>query len=320
MDISVDAVRDDGIGAPELRVGARLKQQRLERRLELADVARETRVPMRHLAAIEADEHESLPALPYTIGFVKSYARCVGLSPDEIGAQFRAETPKAHYVPMAAPLEPLDEKRVPPRGVVAACAAAIVLLIGGVAAFSTGVFGDDEGPAVAAAPTQPSEPLVVHQAAARPAPTPNGFDVPPGSAAQQVTEPATAGGDPAVQLASATPAPAEGAAATDSNDQAQSADAQQVAMAGGPVVITASEDAWLKVYDKSTKTSVKMGILKAGERYEVPRDQPDLMLWTGRAGALQISVGGKTLPPLGGQAETVRDVSLTPAALLARAG
>lgn len=317
MDISVDAVRDDGIGAPELRVGARLKQQRLERRLELADVARETRVPIRHLAAIEADEHENLPALPYAIGFVKSYARCVGLSPDEIGAQFRAETPKAHYVPPAAPLEPLDEKRVPPRGIVAACAVAIVLVIGGVAAFSTGVFGDDEEPAVAAATTQPSEPLVVQQTATRSTPAADGFDVLPGSASEQVAGEAPAGDDPTAQLASAMPAPAESAAPAD--EQAPADGVQQVAMAGGPVVITASEDAWLKVYDKDTKTSVKMGILKAGERYEVPSDRPDLMLWTGRAGALQISVGGKMLPPLGGQAETVRDVSLAPASLLARA-
>src|SRR3546814_8677773 len=40
---------------------------------------------------------------------------------------------------------------------------------------------------------------------------------------------------------------------------------------GAPVVLTASEDAWLKVYDTRGQT-VRMGILNGGESYAVPGD------------------------------------------------
>ena len=45
---------------------------------------------------------------------------------------------------------------------------------------------------------------------------------------------------------------------------------------------------------------------------------PGLLLWTGKAGVLKVIVGGRAIPPLGKPVETVRDVSLAPADLLAR--
>jgi hypothetical protein len=91
------------------------------------------------------------------------------------------------------------------------------------------------------------------------------------------------------------------------------------AIAAGPVVLTATEDVWIKIYDRATRTSAKIGILKAGETFAVPNDPPGLLLWTGKAGALAVTVNGKPIPPLGGPVETVRDVSLAAADLLARA-
>src|SRR3546814_9446456 len=86
---------------------------------------------------------------------------------------------------------------------------------------------------------------------------------------------------------------------------------------GAPVVRTASEDAWIKVYDTSGQT-VRMGILKGGESYAVPGDPEQLLLWTGKAGAIRITVGGKPVAPLGQPVQTVRDISLAPGSLLAR--
>ncbi|MFZ4688544.1 MAG: DUF4115 domain-containing protein [Polymorphobacter sp.] len=88
--------------------------------------------------------------------------------------------------------------------------------------------------------------------------------------------------------------------------------------AGGAVVLTAREDVWVKIYDGTTKVNAKIGILKTGEQYQVPSDPPGLLLWTGKAGALDITVGGTAIKPLGGPVETVRDVSLAAADLVAR--
>ena len=265
-----------------LRTGAALSAAREAAGIDLVDLARESRVPLRHLRAIEADSHDGLPAMPYTIGFVKSFARAVGLDPEVMAAQFRSETTKVAHVPTAPSLEPLDERRVPGRGLVIASVIVIVLIIAALSAWGAGSF--DPAP-VAVAPA-------AHEVVAEVVP-----NVVHGAQAGDVGIPAAA--DAAVGVV----APADPAASAD----------------GAPVVLTAKEDVWVKIYDRSTRTSAKIGILKRGESFAVPLDQPGLLLWTGKAGALTVSVGGKTLPPLGGPVETIRDISLSANDLLARA-
>lgn len=139
-----------------LTVGALLSEARAATGRELADVARETRVPLRHLMAIEADDHEALPALPYALGFVKTFARTVGLNPESVGAQFRAETRLTPHVPTPPSLEPMDEARLPSRGMALAGVAVLVLVIGGLGLYGTGVF--DAAPAAAPATMAAGEP------------------------------------------------------------------------------------------------------------------------------------------------------------------
>lgn len=265
------------------RTGALLAAAREAAGIDLVDLARESRVPLRHLKAIEADSHASLPALPYTIGFVKTFARAVGLDPEAMALQFRSETTKVAHVPTVPSLEPLDERRVPARSLVIASVAVIALIIAGLSAWGAGAF--DPKPSTA--------PEVVVAVTETPAEAPAGdVGIAPAVA---VAVP----GAPLAAVAPGVPAPITGAA--------------------GPVVLTATEDVWVKIYDKATRTSAKIGILKTGESFAVPADPPGLQLWTGKAGALKVTVGGKLLPPLGGPVETVRDVSLAGADLLARA-
>ncbi len=279
------------VGSP--RVGERLRRARVDKGLELTDIARETRVPLRHLAAIENDAHDSLPALTYSIGFVKTFARFVGLSPEEMAAQFKAETSKVAHVPQTMPLEPLDEARVPPRGVVVAALIAALVVIAGIWAFGNGMFEREPmppAPADVAAPPEPS---------------------PEDDFGTTAESGVPAGGDIGVPPA---------AGAVDAAGVAQPLDPSAAQVAGsGPVVLTATTEVWIKVYDDAQQT-VKMGILQPGESYAVPSDRGALKLWTGRAGALQVTVNGQAIAPLGAALETVQDVSLAPADLLARGG
>ncbi len=262
------------------RTGQALATARTAAGLDLVDIARETRVPLRHLKAIEADAHDALPALPYAIGFVKSFARAVGLDPEATAAQFRAETTKTPHVPSVAAIEPLDERRMPSRGLVLVSVAAVVLIIGGLSAWGSGVF-DAPVPPVPAAVAPAAQPAA-------------------GTAAAEGTMAAEG-----VPAAAANIAPSEPVAS------------RVAPVAGGPVVLTAKEDVWVKIYDPATKISAKTGVLKTGETFAVPAG-PALALWTGKVGMIEVSVGGRTLPPLGGPVETVRALSLAPADLLAR--
>lgn len=248
------------------KIGARLAAARVAAGLELVDIARETRIPVRHLRAIEADDHHELPALPYAAGFVKSLARVVGMDPEEAAQRFRAETTIVPQTPMAASIEPLDERRLPPGKIVAASVAGLVLVLGGLTAYGAGWF------------------------------------------------------DPAVPATTEVAAPVETATAP---VPVAAAPVAEMPVAGGPgVAIVAAEDAWIRVTRADPETGkpvvVKTGLLARGQRYDVPPDQTGLKLWTGRAGALRLSVDGRAVPPLGGPVETVRNVSLDAAELRAR--
>ncbi len=81
-----------------------------------------------------------------------------------------------------------------------------------------------------------------------------------------------------------------------------------------PVAITAVGDTWVQIKDGATL--LKEGVMKGGERFEVPPTATAPTLTTGKAEALTISVGTATAPQVGPAATRVRGVSLLPADLL----
>src|SRR3954451_13485365 len=102
--------QDQNLGAP---IGERLRIAREAKGLSLDDVARQTRIPIRHLQHIEQEEWDALPAITYTIGFVRSYANAVGLDGPAIGAELRETLGgTARGGPAAAYYEPADPARV----------------------------------------------------------------------------------------------------------------------------------------------------------------------------------------------------------------
>ncbi|MCM2263678.1 MAG: helix-turn-helix domain-containing protein [Desulfuromonadales bacterium] len=63
----------------QLRFGAALRQRREELKLSLDDVAASTRIRKTYLHALEEENLGALPGLAYTIGFLRIYARQLGL-------------------------------------------------------------------------------------------------------------------------------------------------------------------------------------------------------------------------------------------------
>jgi cytoskeleton protein RodZ len=115
-------------------IGEQLAAEREKQGLSLTDVATRTRVPMRHLEAIEKSEFSSLPGTTYTLGFARSYARCLGMDAAKIGAELRAELSAAGHESYQAPsqnYEPADPSRVPPKALAWTAAALAILLLAG---------------------------------------------------------------------------------------------------------------------------------------------------------------------------------------------
>ncbi len=242
-------------------VGSRLAAEREAQGRSLEDVAAVTRIPLRHLQAIDAGDYASLPSPTYAMGFVRAYGRTLGLDEVALAAQVREDMdlpPRPSLTPAkgAARIVPPEPDRIPPRGFAwTAAALAVLMLVGYVVWRSSG-------------------PSAVDQFAAN---------------AER-------------SVAAETPAPSVPPVATPP--------------ATGPVVLTATQDVWVRVRDGSG-ASLFARTLKPGERFDVPATAADAHVNVARPEALTVTVGGREVGPLGPAGRPVANVSLDPAALLA---
>ena len=164
-----DAPGQPPYAAPE-RVGDQLRAGRERAGLTLAEVAARTRVPLRHLEAIENSNFTDLPSITYASGFAKAYARAVDLDEAAIGRRLRGDlagAPKRQ--PEYRPVEVSDPARVPSRGLtIVTLGAAIAILILAALYFGSTLFRGDGTPPVTA---DAGTPAAVAPVAPTPTPT-----------------------------------------------------------------------------------------------------------------------------------------------------
>lgn len=80
--------RTSQVADPRTSLAMWLRAGRAQRQLTLDDVARVTKIQTRILEKIEAGQLEGLPAEVFVRGFVKSFARCVGLDESEAAQRY----------------------------------------------------------------------------------------------------------------------------------------------------------------------------------------------------------------------------------------
>lgn len=89
-------------------IGTELRQARERAHLSLQDLSARTKIRAVLLSAIEREEFDRLPAGLLTRGFLRAYAREVGLDPESVVRQYIAEFEPPPPPPTPAPLEPQD--------------------------------------------------------------------------------------------------------------------------------------------------------------------------------------------------------------------
>lgn len=90
----------DGDRGVEGSFGTWLRRQREMREIDLREIAERTKISLRYLKAMEQDRFELLPAPVFAKGFLREYAKYVGLSPDEV---------VNYYLSASGEQEPADE-------------------------------------------------------------------------------------------------------------------------------------------------------------------------------------------------------------------
>ena len=69
---------------PRASFGSWLRHQREARSVSLREIADNSKISLRYLEALEQDRFDVLPAPVFARGFLREYARVVGLNPDEV--------------------------------------------------------------------------------------------------------------------------------------------------------------------------------------------------------------------------------------------
>jgi cytoskeletal protein RodZ len=125
-------------------LGQWLREAREAKGLSLAEAEATTRIRQKFLAALEADEWDTLPGDVAAIGFLRKYAIYLGLDPQVAVERFRARGAKRPNLPEIPEPPPervvdyrpigLDLETAPPRQIpwklIAALSAVLILLIG----------------------------------------------------------------------------------------------------------------------------------------------------------------------------------------------
>src|SRR5688572_17630438 len=93
-------------------IGAFLRREREVRQVSLEELVQITRVPLRMLQRIEEDRFDELPGEVFARGFLRSYARALGLDAEGVLSQYADGRKVETKVP--APL--LSSVQTPERG------------------------------------------------------------------------------------------------------------------------------------------------------------------------------------------------------------
>lgn len=111
--ISGHLATDDTAAAES--VGSALRRAREKRGQTLAQISRELCLKEDTLRALESRQYSALPKVPYCFGFVRTYARALGLEAEEMVRRFKAEIGDAPPRAKLAPPRPLRGGRHPGR-------------------------------------------------------------------------------------------------------------------------------------------------------------------------------------------------------------
>jgi cytoskeleton protein RodZ len=204
-----DTLQSPGGGRDSVSPGARLAEARQAQNLAAADVARQLKLSVWQVEALEAGRYQQLPGPVFVRGFIRNYARIVKLDPEELlraagdslpQSATRPETPPSHDIPF-----PTTEAARWPK-----YAAAAVIIFGALTVYEF-VFNEHESESTtrqtAAANPAPAAPEV--RRAAAPAPVQAGREYRPlqteAVAAPVVAEPAPVA-QPVAQVAPAVAA------------------------------------------------------------------------------------------------------------------
>jgi cytoskeleton protein RodZ len=295
------------------RVGTLLRQARLERGEDPSLIAAALKMRRDQLDAIEENDFAKLPGRTYAVGFVRAYARYLGLDAEAMVQRFKEESdndikPVEYVFPEAQ-----EEQRMLPNSSILIWAMLIALVI---YVISYLTMPSRKTPAATARAEEPAVIIVdpktvpklpapkLERSAALSGEEPSfvvGGKVLPDSDALTSTQ--FLADDPTVPQP--TVAPVAPLVEVPSS-------ASQPAAANARIVFKAIEESYIRVHNPAAngKQAILISrVLQPGESYAAPHTT-GLVMQTGNAGGLQVEVDGRVIGVVGKRGEVITRMPL----------
>ena len=265
---AIRAVRGAQVGS----FGENLRREREMRGVDLREIADATRINFRFLQAFENEEFAVLPGGVFNRGFIRSYARYLGLDEEKILEEYELANGSGVGTEWSSTLSSGSApRRIGPRAQWLAAAAAVLMLIGGYTLFrySERLPSFSPGPDATDDPGE-SESLTTPAPTARPEGNP--------------TAPAAT-----VRAATAPPSP-----------RRPFADTEDLILQ-----VAVTEESWVAI---DADGATVLSRLMAPEEIRTFRSRESFEVITGNASGIILTLNGETLGPLGshGEVKTVR--------------
>ena len=328
MDGSGSSETNRTAGGGLAEIGAMLRRRREEVGQDLATISAVTHIKPIYLKAIEEGRRKDLPGTAYMIGYIRTYADYLGFDGNRLITDYHAELAGQRRAPdKRAEAEPepvaLSEVQGSP-----------VLVLGGLVVMALAAYGvwaivsggesetqtvAVETPVEEAAPAEPV-PSEEPEAATQPGtPSPTNAEASTGAEPSAPVAETVPEDTPPAEIAPAeAPAaaedqvPPEADVASAGEEVVEESPPQQAAAEAegqaGKIVVRARLESWIQVTNEK-KEVLFSRVLRSGETYTVPEEK-GLMLTTGNAGGIEISVNGKKLKSLGTVGLVKRDIPL----------
>ena len=289
-----------------VRAGADLRAARERLGLSLEEVARDLRIRLPHLKALEEGRVSELPGNAFAWAFVRSYAGSLGLDVEAMVRRFRTGTTRLDSrMELDFPV-PVAERGLP------AGATALLGVVLAVGAYAGWYRLSGEGRLPAEAVTAVPQRLASLAEQALPlssGPSNMIADATPRVVPDPVADLGNLA-DPAPPVMAISPTSAAAAQLPPRAEDPPAAAGLAPPVDATRIVLRAIADSWVMVKDRSG-TILLNRILRTGETWPVP-GRTDLMFTTGNAGGTEVLVDGTAIPSLGGSGVVRRDLSLDP--------
>jgi cytoskeleton protein RodZ len=293
--------------APGISLGAYLRSLREAKGGSLEDMARSTRVGIRHLEALEDERLADLPSPVFVRGFIRAYCSFLRENPDPALGHYQ-ELAGARAAVQAASAPPRPRNTWASSSVVVGLVLLLILGVGLILVnYSVKKNGGTTALIVKTDPARPSAPAIQSPAPApTPAPTPApAAQVPPAPA------PAVAPSPPSAPAVAPEPPRATGLPANPPTPTPPSgtrpASGAPTSTGAQRLVIRAVEATWVRV--QTDEGRVVEELLPTGASREWAAERRFLVT-IGNAGGVELTLNGKALPPLGPKGTVIQRLEL----------